>query len=533
VTVPVSAEDPQTKTSAFAPFAHQAYALLWTATLLSNIGTWMHDVSAAWLMTSLSPSPFIVSMVQAATTGAMALFALPAGAMADLFDRRTLLIGLKATSGALAATLAVLTYFQLIDAIGLLLITFLMGVCAALAAPVWQSIVPSLVPRDVLTHALAMNAMGINVARAIGPAIGGAIIVGFGAAAAFAVNGLSELVIIAALLMWRPAVATPKRTPEGFMAAMIGGLRYATASDLLKPVLVRAAAFFLFASAFWSLLPLVARTLLNGGAELYGLMVSAVGAGAVLGALSLPWIKRRLGSGHHMVFSGSLALSVILVGLASIRLPSVAVALCFTTGVAWIMVLSSLNIAAQNALPDWVRGRGLSIFGLVFFGSMTIGAMSWGTLAAIYGLPIALVAAGLGVAAGAAVTRGFVLDDGRLDLSPSGHWPEPPNAATVDDARGPVLVMIEYRIVPEHRDAFVSALTRLKVERYRDGAYAWSVYENIADPGRFVETFEEATWADHMRHHARVTKADADIQAEVAKLHLGPVPPKVTHLVRS
>lgn len=234
------------KISPLAPLRHRAFALLWTATLISNIGTWMHDVSASWLMTAISPSPFVVAMVQAATSGAMALFALPAGAMADLFDRKRLLLSLVAFKAALAVLLGALAMLGVVNAASLLAITFLLGVGSALMAPVWQSIVPTLVPRVDLKPAVALNSLGINIARAIGPTLGGILIVSLGVASAFFLNAVSELVIISALLLWKPAASAPPKRPEQFVPAMIAGVRFAAHSTALKSVLWRSAGYFLF-----------------------------------------------------------------------------------------------------------------------------------------------------------------------------------------------------------------------------------------------------------------------------------------------
>jgi MFS family permease len=516
--------------SAFAPFRHRAFALLWTATLLSNIGTWMHDVSAAWLMTSLSPSPLVVAAVQAATTFAMALFALPAGAMADLFDRRRLLILLNATKAVLATILGLMTVAELTQAWSLLLITFLMGVCAALSAPVYQSIVPSLVPREVLKPAVALNSMGINVARAIGPTVAGIVIVSAGVALSFFANALSELIIIAALLVWKPAIRPKPAQPEQFLPAIAAGLRYAAHSAPLKIVLWRAGAFFLAASAFWALLPLVARQTLGGDASLYGLMVGAVGLGAVAGALALPRMDKMLGA-DRLVQAGSLVTMGVLGGLALIPSQALAVAACALAGVGWIWALSSLNVAAQQALPDWVRGRGLALYGLVFFGAMTVGSLVWGGAASQVGIPIALIGAALVMAGGVALMRRKPLPQAAGDLLPSGHWPEPVVAGTIAGDRGPVMVTIEYRIDRAQEAAFHRALERLSAERRRDGAYQWGLMQDAAEPDRFTEWFLVESWAEHQRQHARVTRADAELQAEAQAFHIGAELPVVRHLI--
>lgn len=514
--------------SPFAPLRHRAFALLWTATLISNIGTWMHDVSAAWLMTSLSPSPLVVAMVQAATSGAMALFALPAGAMADLFDRKRLLVALIAFKASLAVLLGALTVLGLVSAWSLLAITFLMGVGSALMGPVWQSVVPSLVPHADLKPAVALNSLGINIARAIGPTLGGIVIVASGVAAAFFLNALSELVIIAALLLWKPAAVPPRKLPEQFVPAIIAGLRFAAHAPALKVVLWRSGGFFLFASAFWALVPLVARQTLGGDASLYGLIVGAVGAGAVIGAVALPKVEARLGS-DRLVQAGSIltAAVLLLLGLAPSQLGAIFAG--GMAGVAWIWVLSTLNVAAQNALPDWVRGRGLSIYGLVFFGAMTVGSLGWGALATWTGIPIALTIAAAGLLIAIPMMRRYVLSAAAGDLTPSGHWPEPVVASQIAGDLGPVMVTVEYRVAAERHATFQAAVHRLGDQRRRDGAYQWGLVQDAADPERFIEYFLVESWLEHQRQHERVTHADADLQAEVVGNVVPGTTPRVTH----
>lgn len=514
--------------SPLAPLRHRAFALLWTATLISNIGTWMHDVSAAWLMTSLSPSPLVVATVQAETSGAMALFALPAGAMADLFDRKRLLIALAAFKAALAVLLGALTVLGIVNASSLLAITFLLGVGSALMAPVWQSIVPTLVPRYDLKPAVALNSLGINIARAIGPTLGGILIVALGVASAFFLNAASEIVIIAALLLWKPAVGVPRKLPESFVPAMIAGVRFAAHSAALKNVLWRSAGFFLFASAFWALVPLVARQTLGGDASLYGMIVGAVGAGAVLGAIVLPGIDARLGS-DRTVRAGSILTAIVLVLLGFNPSRHAAIAAGAVAGIAWIWVLSTLNVAAQNALPDWVRGRGLSIYGLVFFGAMTVGSLGWGALATFTGIPVALAVAAAGLLLAIPLRRQHELSVSAGDLTPSGHWPEPAVAAEIPGDRGPVMVTVEYRVPPEQQARFRTRIHRLSEQRRRDGAYQWGLMQDAADAQRFVEYFLVESWIAHQRQHARVTCADEDLQAEIAAFVTPGTAPRVTH----
>ncbi len=518
--------------SAWAPFGRIAFAVLWTATVISNVGTWMHDVASGWLMTSLSPSPLMVALVQAATTLPVFLFALPAGAFADLVDRRRLLIAVMAILAVSTLSLGLLVLFGLVSAWILLAFTFLSGAGAAFVAPAWQAIVPQLVPRSELQPAVALNSVGINISRAIGPALAGLVIASVGIAWPYLLNALSFLIVIAALLWWRPPPKKESHLPaERFWSAVCAGVRYARASGPLRSTLARALAFFLFASAYWALLPLIARQELGGGPELYGVMLGTVGVGAVGGALFLPMLKKRLGA-DALVAAGTAGTALVLVAFALTKHPEVAVVACLVAGASWITVLSSLNVSAQVALPDWVRARGLSIFITVFFGAMTFGSILWGQAATMLGIPTTLLLAASGAVVGALVSWPAKLQQGaELDLSPSSHWPEPVVAGEVEPDRGPVMVTVDYRIDPETAAAFLAAMEDLKAARRREGAYAWGLFEDVAQPGRYLEYFTEESWLAHLRHHERVTEADRAIQEKILAFHIGDGVPVVTHFL--
>ncbi|TQV78031.1 MFS transporter [Exilibacterium tricleocarpae] len=518
--------------SAWTPFTHAAFAVLWTATVISNVGTWMHDVASGWLMTSLSPSPLMVALVQAATTAPVFLFALGAGALADLVDRRRLLIGVMGALALATLALGLLVLFERIDAWVLLVFTFLSGAGAAFVAPAWQAIVPQLVPRSNLQAAVALNSVGINISRAVGPALAGVIIAGLGIAWPYLLSALSFIIVIAALLWWRPPPPPATHLPsERFWRAVRTGLGYAWASGPLRATLVRAAVFFVFASAYWALLPLFARQELAGGPELYGVMLGAIGVGAVSGALSLPPLKQRLGA-DALVAAGTAGTALALVIFALLKHPEAAILACLIAGASWIAVLSSLNVSAQVALPDWVRARGLSVFITVFFGSMTFGSLVWGQVASLLGIPAALLIAAVAAVVGAALSWPFKLQQGLdLDLSPSSHWPEPIVAGDIQPDRGPVMVTVDYRIDPVRATAFIEAMNGLKAARLRNGAYAWGLFEDVAEPGRYLEYFIEASWLAHLRHHARVTEADRVIQDKVRAFQREAGEPLVTHFL--
>lgn len=524
-TPPSAGKPPSAKpatTSPWAPFAYASFTVLWTATVVSNVGTWMHDVGAGWLMTELDPSPSVVAMVQAATTLPVFLFALIAGAVADIVDRRKLLILVNLLMGVVATGLAVVVHLEAMTPWLLIAFTFAMGTGAAFVAPAWQAIVPKLVDRKDLSSAIALNSMGINVSRAIGPALAGFLIVSLGIASPFALNALSFIGIVIALIWWRspasPATTLPK---EHVGEAIRAGLRYAINSEPVRATLVRAAFFFLFASAYWAMLPLIARDVLAGGPTLYGLLLASVGAGAVLGALILPSIRSRFGA-NGTVALGTLGTAIAMASFAlapqvalapEVGLAAAASALA---GVSWIAVLSSLNVSAQTALPDWVRARGLSVFLTVFFGAMAAGSLIWGQIASRLSIEIALLIAAGGAVGFVPLTWAAKLGQGEaLNLSPSSHWPEPVTREGADDASGPVMIQIIYQVGVDDHPAFETLMVQMRQARRRSGAYRWSLMQDAESPDRFVETWFEPSWADHLRHHGRVTESDRALQDEV------------------
>ena len=396
--------------------------------------------------------------------------------------------------------------------------------------PAWQAVVPQLVPRQHLQPAVALNSVGFNVSRAVGPALAGVIIVAWGLASPFWMNALMTVGVIAGLIWWRPQDdgAARRLPPEQFHRAIGAGLRHARHNPQLRATLIRAAGFFMFASAYWALLPLVARNQVAGGPELYGLLLGAIGAGAVAAAFALPWLKRHLGA-DGLVVAGSLGTAVALALFALAGRPATALAASLIAGVSWIAVLATINVSAQVALPGWVRGRGLSIFGTVMFGSLTLGSAVWGKVAALTGLPTAHLAAALGALIAVPLLWRWKLQTGAdLDLTPSAHWAEPVLSREVESDRGPVLVTVEYRIRPEDRVPFLDAVTRLAEERRRDGAFDWKVFEDLAQEGRFVETFMLDSWIEHLRQHERVTQADRELQELVNRFQIDGAP-KVRH----
>jgi len=517
--------------SAWDALRYPVFRSLWIATVVSNIGAWMYNAASGWLMTSLSPSPLIVSLVQVANSLPLFLFALPAGALADMLDKRRLILALEIFTTAFSAVFALLVTLHAVGPTLLLLFIFLLGILAALETPAWQAIVPLLVPASALSSAVAVNSVGVNISRVIGPAITGGIIVGLGIAAPFWLDAFSNAGVIGVIYRWRrPARATVHSLPaESLTGAIRAGMRYARYHRALRATLVRAVGFFLFASAYWALLPLVARSQLQGGPALYGTLLAAIGAGAVGGALFLPRINARLGADGIVVLGeAGTAAALVLFGLA--RQPWVAVLACLLAGLSWIGVLAILNVSAQTVLPDWVRGRGLAVYVTVFFGTLTIGSALWGLVAEHLGLPAAHYLAGGGALVALWATRRWKLQSGpAADLTPSMHWPEPVLPAGADQNAGPVLVTVEYHVAAENREAFLAALVPLARERRRDGGYDWNVFEDTAHPERIIETWLSDTWLDHLRQHQRFTRADRTVQERVQRL--AREPPRIAHYI--
>lgn len=518
--------------SALGPLRHSAFLVLWLATVVSNVGTWMQNAAAGWLMTALTQDALIVSLVQVATMLPVVILGLPAGALADILDRRKLLIAINVALTAIVAVLALLVGLGSINAFALLIFTALIGAGAALIAPAWQAIVPSLVPRNELQAAISLNSVGINISRAIGPALAGILIGAIGMSAPFWVNALSTIGVVMALIWWRPTDPDSSPLPaEHFVSALRIGLRHSRHNPHLSATLIRAAGFFVFGSAYWALLPLIARDQIAAGPQLYGLLLGTIGAGAVAGASILPRLKTWLGP-DRLVAAATIGTGAALILFGLAETPAVGFFASFIAGVCWIAVLAPINVSAQVALPAWIKGRGLALYATVQFGSMAIGSALWGQVANMVGIPVALFIAAAGVLIAIPLLWRFKLQTGALqDLTPSMHWPAPVVAIDVEPDRGPVQVTVEYEIEPADRQVFLQAVAKLRAERLRDGAYAWAVYEDSADPTHVMEAFLVPSWLEHQRQHHRVSHADREVQESVRRFHKGPNDPIVRHLI--
>jgi MFS family permease len=529
--VALSSEPPAGAPGPWAPLGRSVFRALWIGGLASNLGTWIQNVGAAWLMTSLAPTPFWVSMVQAASSLPFFLLAIPAGALADVVDRRRLLLAAQLWLVACSAALAALALADLVGIGGLLALTFAIGVGSAFVAPAFLAIVPELVPREEIPAAVSLNGISMNLARAAGPALGGLLVAAAGVGFAFAANALSYLGVIGAVARWRRPPREGRLPPEDLIGAMRAGLRYVRHSAPLRLVLVRVAVFVLPGSAVWALLPLYAREQLGLGPAGYGVLLGFFGGGAVAGGLVLPALRAKVGPQRVTTLSAlGYAAAMIALGGAPV-LPAAAVALV-VAGAGWLALLTTLSAAAQLVLPAWVRARGLSVYLLVLMGSMAIGSALWGVGAESIGVPRAFVIAGAAVAASRLFVWRLRLPEGAApDLTPAPRWPDPQLGVAVAADRGPVLVTVEYAIDPADAERFARAMRALGRIRLRDGALRWGLWGDAAQPGRYLESFTVESWLEHLRQHERMTAADREVQKIARVFHRGSGEPRITHYV--
>lgn len=515
---------------AWAPLSQRTFRALWLANLVSDIGTAMHGVGAGWLMTELAPSPAIVALVQAATTLPMFLLLLPAGALGDILDRRRLLIFALSWSVLAALLLGLATLAGRITPLALLLFTFALGIGAALAVPSFQAVVPELVSRELLPSAVALSSMGVNIARAVGPALAGLLIASLGVASVFLFNAASTIFTIIVLWRWKREPRRGALPPEPFLSALRIGARYARNNPELRALLIRSAAFYAFAAALWALLPLVGAQLRPQDATGYAILLSCIGAGAVIAALILPRIRPLISSDLLSVISTlAFAAATAAAGLADNFY--VVAAFMLPAGWAWLANLTTFNITARFSIADWVMSRGLAINQMVFFGSLTLGSIVWGQVASLTSIEAALVSSSVGMAVMLAIAwRMPLATPAKGDLTPSLHWAEPVVSIPDPERRGPVLTTIEYQVDLAQASAFLTALRGLETARRRNGGYGWAVFEDVETPGRYVESFLTDSWVEHLRQHQRTTFADKAIQDAVRSFHRGELPPKVSHL---
>lgn len=512
------------------PLSVPVFRAVWIASMASNFGGLIQSVGASWLMTSLTPSSQMVALVQASTALPILLLSLWSGAVADNLDRKRVMLAAQWFMLAVSVVLAVVTFAGWISPWLLLVFTFLIGCGAAMNGPAWQASVGDMVPRSALPGAVALNSMGFNIARSVGPAIGGAIVAAAGAAAAFVVNAVSYVGLIAVLTRWKPNYPERVLPREPLGHAMTAGVRYVAMSPDIRTVLARALIFGVGASAVPAMMPLVARDVIVGNSLTYGVLLGAFGIGAVGGGLMVRRLRDRM-SVEAIVRAAAAALVIgtIMTGVSTtlwLTIPALALA-----GGGWVLALSTFNVTVQLSAPRWVVARALSLYQMAAFGGMASGAVLFGAIADAEGVQISLFAA----AAVQALTilSGYILPlpiarDLNLALR---EWSEPETVVSVDDRSGPVVVTIEYRIAPGNIPRFLNVMHERRRIRRRDGARHWTLLRDLGEPDLWVERYHVATWLDYVRHNQRRTFEDAQNTLDILALHGGTAKPVVHRMI--
>ncbi len=506
--------------AALVPLRHITFRRLWIASVVAWLGTWLQNTGAGWLMTTLDPQPLIVAMVQAATIMPVFLLALPGGALADIVDRRVFLIGTQAWTICAASLLAILTMLHLMTAWWLLALTFAIGIGSALTQPAWSAIVPELVPREDMVQAIALNGIGYNLTRAIGPALAGALILVGGSSLAFSMYALSITSVILALFAWRRRGRHFTGVPrEHLVSAMRAGMRFVGNTRAIQAAMVRTACYSIPASAPWALLPLYVRRDLGLGAGMYGVILGMMGIGGVTSGMLLPMVRGKLSRGGTVIGCSLLSCAgMAVIGFSDHWLPASLGMLLF--GLGWTSAFATIQTAAQMVCPPWVRARALSIYQLAQNGALTIGSFAWGWLGGEIGLPRTFLAAsGIGLIL-MVFARFFSIEAVVRAPAPAAEQPAPmPEAPAAElmpllrSARGQVMEMARYRVEAARRSAFLTLMHEVHHARGRAGAVFWQVYEDVAHPEEWVEVWSMESWTDHLRETIRLTEDDKRLLA--------------------
>jgi MFS family permease len=514
--------------STWDPLRVAVFRWLWLASLVSNVGAWMQTVGAQWLLVHAAHAAILVSLVQTADMLPDVLFAIVGGVLADILDRRRLIISVQIGLAVAGALLTAFTVAGHISPALLLMFTFIIGSGSVFITPAYQSLVPELVPREDVPSAVQLNSININIARAVGPAIAGIVIAHFGVGADFALNAGTFLVYALVVAFWRPPANLTPQLPERFMSALRAGGRYVRYSPIVRRILLRATLFLVPASALWGLLPLVASRRLDLGPSGYGLLLGALGIGAIAGATFMSKLRARVSANRIVALSGGFFCAAFVV-VALVHSTIADVIILIPTGATWVWMLATLNTSLQLFLPAWVRARGLSIYQMVLFGAQGLGAVVWGVIADAYGLTVAFVASAAVLAVGTASLRLWPLfDTANMDRSVVVR-PDPDFEIAESDV-GRVVVVTTYSVAPENEDEFKHAMIRVRESRYRTGATEWGLYRNGEQPGDFEEIFVVASWDEHLRQHReRLTPADRDFE-DAAKA-LSTTTPRTQHLL--
>jgi MFS family permease len=501
------------------------------ADVISDAGAFMQNVGAAWLMVSLGAGPIYVALTQTAASLPYFLLALPAGSAGDIVDRRKLILFTESWMMGVALLLAILTIAGVMSPWILLLLTFALSAGDAFETPAWRAILPELVPKEDLAAASALNGIEFNLARAVGPALAGAIISVAGVATAFFANFVSFFGVILVVARWKRPVRKRSAPPESFSGATVAAIRYVGHSPAILTVLLRTGIAMFFTSALFALLPTVSRSV-NQHATGYGLLLGCFGAGAIIGALLMQSARNRWAM-ESIVSTGVVSVGLVILAMSRLHTLSTLAAVMLIGGAAWVIFISLINALIQNLAPDWVRARVLAIFVLVYQGSYALGTAVWGAVAQRSGIATALLYAGAGTIATAAIAFFAKLPDSTADLSPWNHWRMPVviGEAGIDVEKGPVLITIEYSVNPKRTAEFVHAMHEYGRMRRRDGAYRWAIFRDTQVADRYLEIFLVNSWAEHLRQHERQTQADRELEGRL-NTYLS-AEPTVRHLINT
>jgi MFS family permease len=504
--------------SLWSPLKQSVFRWLWLATLVSNIGSWMHDAGAGWLITSLTDSAVVVALLQTATSLPAFFILLPSGALSDIVDRRLYLMVGNIGMALVAVTIAVLTLTGLITAWSLLTLTLLLGAGMAMIMPTWQGIIPEIVPRSDMQNAIGLNTLGMNMSRVVGALIAGEILRRTGSGAVFVCNALSFIFIIAVLASWKRVPPVNPLPPERLMPAITTGLRFAWHSPALKATIFRSMGFYFFACVMWALLPLIARDLLEGDETTFSNLYASISTGAIISGFLQPRFRQVLSTDQLLTAAAWLfAVGISLTALVpSHLLALLSLSLC---GAAWITVMTCAQTSAQLALPAWVRSRGIAVFQMFFMGSLAVGPVVWGAVTELTSIRTALLTAAVGVVVATLFTRRWpVSGNAQMDHTPAQHWSKPEPVIAIAPEQGPVMITLRYQVAPTEQAAFLVEMQLLGKVRRRDGASFWQVFADTHQPEHFVETYVVSTWLDHLRQHERITRHDAEIQTRITRL---------------
>lgn len=515
--------------SPWRPLHWPIFRAVWTATLVSNLGSTMQNAGAAWLMASLAVSPIIVTLVQTAGTLPVLLLGLPAGAIADIVDRRRLLLLTQVLMLMAALALGITSWVGLMSPLILLTLTFVMGVGAAMNGPAWQAVVAEIVPSEDLAGAVSLNSAGFNIARAVGPALAGLVLARAGAGVVFLLNALSFVGVLVVLYRWhstRPRGVLPAERVGGALRA---GFRYLAHAPELRVVVLRTVLFAFPASALWGLLPLVASKGIGGTPLTYGLLLGGLGVGALGGAWILPALKGKVGL-ETLVTGGTAGFALATLGSATLHHVGLLFLVCVIGGAGWLILLASLNAATRMRVPQWVEARALAFYLLAFQGSLAAGSAAWGAIATVAGLRVALQLSAGTLIAGIAARFALPLGDTEVrDLHPAKAWPEPEKASPIAEEEGPIRVTVEYSVPLRRAWEFREHMRQLRTLRRRDGAFRWALFVDSAAPTRFIEEFMVESWLEHLRQHERLTIADIPVQTALRELLTNGTNPVVSH----